>query len=165
LLHCFPDRSLKPDLARVYNETMARYYDQIRDFIAMHFCVTARRDTPYWRACAEDLDLSDDLKRLLATWRDASGKVYLSELGGRSECFGPLSYYSILIGMGCLPDEGPALYGVADASNLERDWAAEAAKAREVLALLPDHDRYLASLHGQGGAGSSVRAAPDAGSE
>lgn len=148
LLHCFPDRSLKPDLADVYNETMTRYYDHIRDFIAMHFCVTTRRDTAYWHACAGDLQLSDDLKRLLAIWRGASGKIYLSGLGRQSECFGPLSYYSILIGMGYLPEEGPALYGAADSTNLERDWATEAAKAREVLELLPDHDSYLAELHG-----------------
>ena len=148
LLHCFPDRSLKADLAGVYNETMTRYYDQIRDFIAMHFCVTSRRDTPYWRACAEDLKLSDDLRHLLAIWSGASGKIYLSGVGSRGECFGPLSYYAILIGMGCLPEQGPALYGVADSTNLERDWATEAAKAREVLGLLPDHDQYLAGLHG-----------------
>jgi len=148
LLHCFPDKSFNAQLAGIYNNTMTRYYDQIRDFIAMHFCVTTRRDTPYWHACAEDLQLSDNLRQLMALWREASGKIYLSGLGGQGEFFGPLSYYCILIGMGCLPKEGPPLYGAADSTNLERDWATEAAKAREVLGLLPDHDQYLAKLHG-----------------
>ena len=147
LLHCFPDKSFNADLVGVYNDTMTRYYDQIRDFIAMHFCVTTRRDTPYWRACAEDLQLSDNLRQLMTKWRGASGKIYLSNLGGLGEYFGPLSYYCILIGMGCLPEQGPALYGAADSTNLERDWATEAAKARQVLELLPDHDQYLAGLH------------------
>jgi tryptophan halogenase len=149
LLHCFPDRSLNADLAGVYNDTMTRYYDQIRDFIALHFSVTTRRDTPYWRACAEDLELSDNLGHLLDVWRKANGKIYLTNVGGLGEYFGPLSYYCILIGMGYLPAEGPALYGVADSANLERDWATEAAKAKQVLELLPDHDQYLAALHAQ----------------
>lgn len=148
LLHCFPDRSLSTELAAVYNDTMARYYDQIRDFIAMHFCVTTRRDTPYWRACAADLKLSENLRQLISNWRGASGKIYLSGLGGLGEYFGPLSYYCILIGMGCLPEQGPALYGVADSTNLERDWEAEGVKAQQVLGLLQDHDQYLAKLHG-----------------
>ena len=148
LLHCFPDRSFNANLANVYNDTMTRYYDQIRDFIALHFCITTRRDTPYWCACAEDLQLSDNLKDLITRWRGASGKIYLSGLGGMGEYFGPLSYYCILIGMGCLPEQGPPLYGAADTSNLERDMATEAAKIQQALELLPDHDRYLAKLHG-----------------
>lgn len=151
LLHCFPDRSLNPELARVYNDTITRYYDQIRDFIALHFSVTTRRDTPYWRACAEDLQLSDNLRQLMTVWRKANGKIYLTNVGGLGEYFGPLSYYCILIGMGYLPEEGPALYGVADSTNLERDWATEAARAQQVLGLLPDHDQYLAELHGPSG--------------
>ncbi len=150
LLHCFPDKSFNPALAGVYNETMTRYYDQIRDFIALHFCVTSRRDTDYWRACAEDLALSDSLRHLLRVWREANGKIYLTPVGGLGEYFGPLSYYCILIGMGYLPEEGAPLYGIADSTNLERVWAAERAKARQFLEQLPDHDRYLAHLHGQG---------------
>lgn len=150
LLHCLPDRSFNPELARVYNETMARYYDRIRDFIALHFCVTTRRDTPYWRSCAEDLELSDSLEELLRIWRRASGKIYLTGVGALGEYFGPLSYYCILIGQGCLPADPPPLYGVADSTRLERDWAAEAAKAQQFLDRLPDHDAYLARLHEPG---------------
>jgi tryptophan halogenase len=152
LLHCFPDRACSGELAAVYNDTMTQYYDQIRDFIALHFCVTTRTDTPYWRACAEDLRLSDSLRRLMSIWRKANGKIYLTGVGSLGEYFGPLSYYCILIGMGYLPEAAPALYAVADAKGLQRDWQAEAAKARQYLKLLPDHDRYLLDLHRPDGA-------------
>jgi len=153
LLHCFPDRSLNENMIRLYNDTMAKYYNRIRDFIALHFCVTTRRDTPYWQACAEDLKLSDDLTTLLDIWRKASGKVYMTPVGSLGEYFGPLSYYCILIGMGYMPEAAPALYGIADSSNLERAWADESVRAQEFLARLPDHDRYLAGLYGQGRGG------------
>jgi len=148
LLHCFPDRSFDAGLADLYNETMANYYDQIRDFIALHFCVTTRTDTPYWRACASDLRLSDELEHMLSVWREASGKIYLTRAGALGEYFGPLSYYCILIGMGHLPRSGPPLYGLADSTNLEREWQTENEKARQLLALLPEHERYLSELHG-----------------
>jgi hypothetical protein len=151
LLHCFPDRSFNPRLADIYNDRMTRYYDQLRDFIALHFCVASRRDTPYWQACAEDLKLSDALKQLMTLWREANGRIYLSGAGTLGEYFGPLSYYCILIGMGYLPREGPPLYGAADSTNLERDWERESTRAHQLLGLLPDHDRYLGELHGPSG--------------
>ena len=49
--------------------------------------------------------------------------------------------------MGCLPERGPPLYALADSTGLERDWAAESERARQVLELLPDHDAYLGRLH------------------
>ena len=84
----------------------------------------------------------------MTVWRKANGKIYLTRVGALGEYFGPLSYYCILIGMGYLPEEGPPLYGVADSTNLERDWTMEDAKARQFLEQLPDHDRHLAQLHG-----------------
>lgn len=146
LLHCFPDRSIAPELVTLYNDTMARYYDQIRDFIALHFCVTSRRDTDYWHACAHDLELSEHLEHLLTVWKKASGKVYMTSVGSAGEYFGPLSYYCILIGMGCLPEAAPPLYGIADSTGLEADWQTEEAKARAYLEALPDHERYLVEL-------------------
>lgn len=151
LQHCFPDKSFNPMLAEIYNDRMTRYYDQIRDFIALHFCITARTDTPYWQACAEDLELSDSLRHLMTVWREANGRIYLTPVGAFGEYFGPLSYYCILIGMGCLPESGPPLYGVGDLTGLEQDWATEAAKAQQALGLLPGHDRYLTELHGRSG--------------
>ena len=147
LLHTFPDRNLDRGLADVYNDTMANYYDQIRDFIALHFCVTARRDTPYWQACAHDLELSENLQHMLRVWREASGKVYLTRAGSLGEYFGPLSYYAILIGMGCMPSRPPALFGVADSIGIERDWQGEDGKALQMMRVLPEHDSYLEALH------------------
>ena len=42
-----------------------------------------------------------------------------------------------------------ALYGAADYSGLERDWMSEMARAEQALGVLPDHDQFLATLHGQ----------------
>lgn len=147
LQHCFPDKSLNPNVIDIYNERMASYYDAIRDFIVLHFCITTRRDTPYWRACAEDLELSDGLRQLMSVWREANGKIYLTRVGSLGEYFGPLSYYCIMIGMGWLPERPPPLYGMTDVTNIKRYWVSEDAKTRQLLERLPDHGRYLAQLH------------------
>lgn len=147
LQHCFPDKSFNTKVVDIYNERMAHYYDAIRDFIVLHFCITTRRDTPYWLACAEDLKLSDGLRELMTVWRRANGKIYLTRAGSSGEYFGPLSYYCIMIGMGYLPEEAPPIYGVTDLTSLKRDWAGEAAKTRQFLEALPAHEKYLAELH------------------
>jgi hypothetical protein len=53
--------------------------------------------------------------------------------------------------MGSLPEEVPPLFGIADATNLQQQWAAEFVKARQLLEHLPDHDGYLVELHSAGG--------------
>ena len=95
---------------------------------------------PYWRACAGDLRLSDALQHMLSVWREANGRIYLTRAGSLGEYFGPLSYYCILIGMGHLPRAGPPLFAVADATNLEREWHAESAKAQQMLPTLHEDD-------------------------
>lgn len=46
-----PDRDCDPVLADEYNRRMIADYEEIRDFIVLHYCLTERDDTPFWRAC------------------------------------------------------------------------------------------------------------------
>src|SRR5438445_12304123 len=46
-----------PSLVRLYNEFNARVWDDIRDFLAVHYKFNTRLDTPFWRACRADTQL------------------------------------------------------------------------------------------------------------
>jgi tryptophan halogenase len=51
LLRFFPDRDFGPALRAEYNRRMTADYEEIRDFIVLHYCTTERDDTPFWRDC------------------------------------------------------------------------------------------------------------------
>ena len=54
----FPDATL-PDVVRdEYNRHMRTEFEQVRDFIILHFSATERDDTPFWNYC-RTMDIPD----------------------------------------------------------------------------------------------------------
>jgi tryptophan halogenase len=51
---------LKPTstMRKLYNEQAAGVWDEIRDFLALHYKLNTRLDTPFWRRCREETDVS-----------------------------------------------------------------------------------------------------------
>src|SRR5581483_5016381 len=47
-----------PTMRKLYNEMVAMMWDEIRDFLAVHYRANTRLDTPFWRHCREDTDVS-----------------------------------------------------------------------------------------------------------
>lgn len=67
LLHC----ALKPTdtMRRLFNRQLDHTWDDIRDFLALHYYVNTRLDTPFWRHCREDTDVSN-IAELLEFYRE-----------------------------------------------------------------------------------------------
>ena len=56
LQHC----ALEPTdtMRRLFNRQLDYTWNDIRDFLALHYYVNTRLDTPFWRHCREDTDVS-----------------------------------------------------------------------------------------------------------
>ena len=48
-----------PGLRHVYNDYVVDSWDEIRDFLAVHYCFNTRLDTPFWRRCVHETDVSN----------------------------------------------------------------------------------------------------------
>ena len=47
-----------PSIRKLFNNVMAVTWDDIRDFLALHYRLNTRLDTPFWRHCREDTDIT-----------------------------------------------------------------------------------------------------------
>ncbi len=65
----FPDRACSPPLRDSYNALIEELYRDIRDFIVMHYLLSNREDTEFWRAARHDLVMPEPLREKLALWR------------------------------------------------------------------------------------------------
>lgn len=63
-----PDRSCPPTLVKRYNKLVARIYDEVRDFICMHYALGNRTDDQYW-IDARNLEVPDSLAENLEVWK------------------------------------------------------------------------------------------------
>jgi tryptophan halogenase len=142
LLDLFPDAGHSDVRVRHYNMRVGRAYDEVRDFIIMHYMLSQRDDTEFWKA-ARSVPLPDSLAETLELY-DETGAVNWQH----HSLFGETSFYAIVAGFERLPRRHAPL---ADFSNDEGTWRAlEAIKARnqEFARSVPAQSDYLAELYG-----------------
>jgi tryptophan halogenase len=97
LMSYFPDHGFDPHLLRRYNERMAATYDEIRDFILLHYVLTKRNDSAFWRDY-QQVALPDSLANVLEIYR-STGHIEPVEYA----MFPEPSWYSILAGHHHMP--------------------------------------------------------------
>jgi tryptophan halogenase len=93
----FPDASL-PDVVRdEYNRHMRLEFEQVRDFIILHYYATERDDTPFWNYC-RTMDIPDSLRHKIALFREA-GRVFRYD----EELFTKPSWVAVMLGQHITP--------------------------------------------------------------
>lgn len=120
-----------------YNAGLARQFERIRDFIILHYCLSTRRDTPFWQAMTS-MTLPDSLAYKIHAWRQA-GVLHQYE----EEGFGASSWLAVHAGMQHWPQRlDPTLAEVPDAQALL--WLRE--RRRQIAAAaaaVPPHGAWL----------------------
>jgi len=70
ILSNFPTTDFEEPLANQYNRLVANLYDEIRDFLGLHFSLNERKE-PFWQAVKHEAKKSDALQANLELWRHA----------------------------------------------------------------------------------------------
>lgn len=91
-------REARGGAARRFNLLMRERFERIIDFLKLHYCITARTDTAYWRDNADAASIPQTLQDRLAQWRARPPGRFDFDLD--RETFLPASYQYILYGMG-----------------------------------------------------------------
>ena len=95
------DKSLMQPVANRYNRKMRYHWQQIIEFLKLHYCLSQRRDTAYWQDhCRED-SWPSSLADKLALWHQQPPGH--DDAPVIEELFPAASYQYILYGMGFRP--------------------------------------------------------------
>lgn len=78
-----------PSVVELYCGYNTRKWDDIRDFLALHYAFNTRAETPFWKTCREDTDLAGG-RRMVQFYRE-NGPSILAE----SELFDPANSFGI----------------------------------------------------------------------
>jgi len=138
LLAMFPDRSFAPVLEAEYNRLSALQFEQVRDFIILHYKATERRDTEFWRAAA-DAEVPATLAAKIALFRE-NGRIFRHE----DELFSQASWLAVLLGQGVQPRRhDPLADAVGDADELRQTLHRMAAFLGRAAEAMPDHRTFI----------------------
>jgi tryptophan halogenase len=96
-LRYFPAKDCDSALSREYNRRMIADYEEVRDFIVLHYSATSRDDSPFWQWC-RNVVLPDTLQERIELFR-SNGAMR----EGVDELFRSSSWQSVFEGMGIRP--------------------------------------------------------------
>ena len=139
-----------------FNAKLVSLYDEIRDFIVLHYYLTKRSDTPFWREVRQPSRCPPSLSCRLEQWATRAPAVF--DTTDTWQCFWYNSYRSVLYGMHHLPELSGSPGGDERTSTACAElmsWAADYASDR-----LPSHEEGIAATI-ENGTRLRAFAAPD----
>ncbi|HLJ39124.1 MAG TPA: tryptophan halogenase family protein [Steroidobacteraceae bacterium] len=151
LLEHFPDRAFEQSNIDTYNSRVIEEIETIRDFIVLHYCLTQREDTPFWRYC-RSMSIPQSLRERIELYR-GTGRIRTRA----GELFTDLSWFYIFEGQGVRPAGYDPLLDAIPVDQL-REILASLASATAALARdAAPHDSYFPT-GATGAAGVAVAA-------
>jgi tryptophan halogenase len=85
---------------RHYNRLMAGVFDEVADFLVMHYNLNRRHGDPFWDHCREQLPLPPSLVEKLRLWSVKAPSI--TDLSSSINVFTGFSYSTILSGLGAI---------------------------------------------------------------
>jgi tryptophan halogenase len=133
----FPDKDFDAHIEQAFNQKINMDYQEIRDFIILHYCTSQRQDTEFWRWC-QTMPVPDSLSEKIAAFK-ARGRIdhYPDQF------FSGDSWYSILEGMNVRPKKYHPLMDAFNNQFLVNSLVDNARQIAQTVAQMPNHSDYI----------------------
>lgn len=140
LIELFPDRSFPAANIDEYNRVVSREYDLIRDFLILHYKLTHRDDSDFWRQCA-DMTIPDSLQHKMDLFR-TSGHLFRDP----DDLFRESSWVQVMLGQGLTPQSWHRHVDQLTPQQLDQFMGDVKALVAQTVDPLPSHADYVAHL-------------------
>lgn len=125
-----------------YSELMINAYEDLKQFIVLHYCITDRDDTEFWQAAQRSVEHCPALKRKLAIWKYKICE-YADLQTASTSCFNDENYRFILYGMQYYPE----LHLDVDKAQMETLFDSVKARCQQAVQYSETHQDSLDKLH------------------
>jgi len=120
-----------------YNRLMDIEYENIRDFIVMHYCTSRRDDSPFWQSWRSRL-IPESLQAKLSLYK-SRGQLVHNDL----DLFACDSWHAVLTGMGVYPRDYSATVDASDFAKIGKLLKDVEHSLRHSVGQLLSHREYL----------------------
>lgn len=141
-------REVMDVIASRFNSTTAYRWGRIIDFLKLHYVLTKRRDTDFWRDNLNPESIPERLKNLLLLWSYQSPWFH-DEFNQVEEVFPAASYQYVLYGMQFQTLVEPEAL-TASSSQADRFFRENANLTQKLRAHLPFHRDLIRKIQNQG---------------
>jgi tryptophan halogenase len=137
LVQLFPFEGNFTALAARYNQQMCDDFEHVRDFIILHYTLTRRDDTPFWRAC-RDMEIPASLVERIELFRDSG---YIRP--GADELFRTASWLFVMLGQGIMPRHHHHMGAMLGDERLRRALESLRQNIAGAVQQMPSHQAFI----------------------
>jgi tryptophan halogenase len=134
--------------ARQFNAHMTKRYERIVDFIKLHYFLTQRTDTGFWRENALPSTAPASLLAHLDMWRHRPPSRF--DFVMDHESFAPANYQFVLYGMGFRTPAAASRAHNREVALARQEFARVRDAAKRAVAALPPHRELLERVYQAG---------------
>ncbi len=137
VLFLFPGHAFDHATIAKYNDMVRVEYEEIRDFLVLHYKATERDDTPFWRHCRA-IPPPDSLRE---RWEMYERTANIIAVPG--ELFREHSWFAVYTGQGVIPKNYHPFADVTSDEELARRLKLIGEDTRKRVDTFPTHDDYI----------------------
>ena len=142
LIRMMPAGDVSPRDIAEFNDQQHTDMLQIRDFLILHYKVTERRDSPFWRQCAT-MEIPDSLAQKIELFRE-TGRVFRKN----EELFAENSWVQVMLGQGIVPRSHHPIAAKLGDDDMARLLSTLRQNVATTVRGLPPHAAYVAQYCG-----------------
>ncbi|GEA09890.1 tryptophan halogenase family protein [Alteromonas sp. KUL49] len=140
LMTNFPDKSFNQPDIDYYNARTRLEYEQIRDFLILHYKATTRDDSEFWRYC-KDMAIPASLEQRIAIYKE-NARLYRHD----NELFNHVSWFAVFHGQGIIPKAYNPIANQLPVYELDKRLEEIHKVTSKCLDHMPDHQSYLSRI-------------------
>lgn len=144
----FPSADMPDTVRDEYNRQLVKKFEQVRDFIVLHYKATTRDDSPFWTYC-RDMSIPDSLQQRMDLFAEA-GRVFRYE----DELFSKPSWVAVMLGQNIIPRTVDPIVGSLSTQDINHSLNSMQSAMQRATANMETHEAFLkkyawASMPGQ----------------
>jgi tryptophan halogenase len=137
LIRLFPFDGIQPSLVDEYNNQTLVELEKIRDFIVLHYHVTERQDSPFWRYC-KNMEIPATLAHRIKLFTE---RAHAFQSDG--ELFRVDSWTQVMLGQGIKPQQYHHVVKMMGNNELSRFLDGFRAHIAKEVEMLPNHQDFI----------------------
>jgi tryptophan halogenase len=140
LIKLFPRKGVSDVLVDEFNKQSVTEIEHIRDFIILHYKLTEREDSPFWRHCKQ-MTIPHSLTHKLNLFKHTAKVVRDND-----ELFAEIAWQQVMIGQGLIPNDYSTITDSLTDEQLTDLFSNLKTLINSTVEKLPSHQEFLASI-------------------
>ena len=145
LMSLFPDMGFNQKEIDYYNQRTRVEYEQIRDFLILHYKATQREDTDFWRY-VKNMDVPQSLTEKIEMYKE-NGRIFRQE----NELFNQTSWFAVMHGQNIRSERWHPVVDSLPLSEIKSRLQEIHATVANSCDVMPNHKDYIEKFIGQQG--------------